>query len=58
MTWNGTTLVGNKLKFTDLDITNGSIDNLNISSLNILIILFQKIKYYILILRLIVIPVI
>ena len=32
MTWDGTSLVGNKLKFTGLDITNGSIDNLNISS--------------------------
>ena len=33
MTWDGTNLLGNKLKFTDLDVTNGSIDNLNISSL-------------------------
>ena len=33
VTWDGTTLSGKKLKFTDLDVTNGSINNLCISSL-------------------------
>ena len=33
MTFDGTILNGNKLKFTDLDVANGSINNLCISSL-------------------------
>ena len=35
MTWDGTAHLGNKLKFTNLDVTGGSIDNVNISTLTI-----------------------